>query len=326
MEPYQLLENELCAATSSTHVVACASGTAALHLALEALGLPSGGKVLVPDFTMVACPRAVVMAGLTPVFVDCDERLCMDPDLVERAVLAGGVVAIMPVHVYGRLCDMDRLCRLARVHDLPVVEDCAEAWGVNHPYLTAARCWSFYKNKIVAGEEGGAVGFLSGVRADRARQLRNLGFTGAHDYTHVPRGVNARLSNAHAQLIRHSLLNVGPQVEERRQVEGWYNAHCPAAWRQPPRAAVWVYDLRVPGMTWQQQDRVVYNLRHRGVEARHGFKPMSGQEEFRGCEVYGHGRADAAGREVVYLPVRPGVTTEEDVELAFRVVKDVLGT
>ncbi len=342
MEPYQLLEDELVAATASTHVVACASGTAALHLALETLRLPPGSKVLVPDYTMVACPRAVVAAGLTPVFVDCMYDLTLDPGLLDAA-LSPGVMAVMPVHVYGRLCAVSLITLFARRHGLAVVEDCAESWGANHPHPTHARCWSFYRNKIVAGEEGGAVGFMSGEAAAHARQLRSLGFTEAHDYDHVPRGWNHRMSNVHAELVRKRLRNWDVPLtnnvfsgltvaQQRRSIEGWYGEYCPPAWRQPPRDAVWVYDFRVPGMTREQQDRVVKNLRTRGVEARHGFKPMSSLEEFRGCQhvatvdpATGETRAEAASREVIYLPVRPGVTTEADCELAFRVVRDMLG-
>lgn len=86
MEAYQRLEKEWAEfnGLDSAGMVACSSGTAALHLALEAFRLPPGSEVLVPDYTMVACPRAVAMAGLTPVFVDCDKRLLMDLQLLEK--------------------------------------------------------------------------------------------------------------------------------------------------------------------------------------------------------------------------------------------------
>ncbi len=343
MEPYQQLEeawsrfNDL----DPAGMVACSSGTAALHLALEALQLPQGAEILTPDFTMIACPRAVTLAGLTPVFVDCDERLLMDPALVERALLGRGAGAIMAVHVYGRRCDMVRLQHLAGTYGIPMIEDLAEAHGVRPNGNTDAAAWSFYVNKIVSGAEGGAVWFRNREHARLARSLRSLGFTDAHDFTHRPRGHNYRMSNVHAELILDSLLGdgcmVGPgrwnaaeRIERRREIESWYDVACPAEWRMPPRDAVWVYDLRVKGVTVEQQDGVVKELNGTGIAARHGFKPCSSQEEYeRHRAVWavsreGGTQAERASREVVYLPVQPGVTTEKDVRLAFEVLKTAL--
>ncbi len=146
MEPYQHLEAELAtwAGCKPEQMVACNSGTAALHLALEAFKLPPGSEVLVPDFTFIACARAVTMAGLKPVFVDCDERLLMDLD--NGALVEHNQEAIMVVHVYGRKFDVDELHQFYDPEPAPppkIIEDLAEAHGVKpHPRSDAA-CWSF---------------------------------------------------------------------------------------------------------------------------------------------------------------------------------------
>lgn len=342
MEPYQQLEKELAEWSGMPHVVACSSGTAALHLALESLRLPPGSEVILPDYTMIACARAVTLAGITPVFVDCGSDLLMRPHLVRKAIedRGGGpnlVGAIMAVHVYGRLCDMEGICAIAKEHNLPVIEDCAESHGAGHPFLTYAKCWSFYKNKIIRGEEGGAVAFLSDSSAAHARCLRSLGFTEAHDFRHVPRGHNYRMANVLAGLIRRNLalymtkgvtLRDGREVdylaEERRRIEGLYNARCPAPWRILTRDAVWVYDLRIPGMTRVQQWQVVEILNREGIAARHGFAPMSEQEEYSDCRVVGDGLAARLAPEVVYLPVEPGYTTAETVERSFAILQETV--
>jgi perosamine synthetase len=205
VEPYQELEQQWARWNSldPAGMVVCSSGTAALHLALEAMQLSAGSKVIVPDFTMIACARAVTLAGLEPVLVDCTEHdLSIDCDLASSAVRKYHQVrAIMPVHIYGRRCPMNKITGIARCEGLYVVEDLAEAHGIlPHPDTDAA-CWSFYKNKIIHGEEGGAVWFRSEERARHARSLRSLGFTEAHDFTHIPRGHNYRMSNAHASLV-----------------------------------------------------------------------------------------------------------------------------
>lgn len=314
MEAYEHLEQEFGRWTGVENVVACASGTAALHLALEALQLPPGSKVIVPDYTMIACARAVTLANLTPVFVDCGKDLLMDPDLVDGLLENDrllkdfteedyeGVKAIMAVHVYGRRCNMEAIHELAGKYDLTVVEDMAEAHGVRPHPETDAACWSFYKNKIVAGEEGGAVAFKSTWHQTLAQSLRCLGFTAKHDFRHGPRGHNYRMSNAHARLIIDSLRQVTRNLERRRRQEAAYDSLCPSEWRMPPRDAPWVYDLRIPGLDSDRQDAIVAALNQQGVAARHGFKRMTCQEEYF---VPGMGFTEAAkaSREVIYLPL-----------------------
>lgn len=317
MEPFQELEVKFAEwnRLDPAGMVACSSGTAALHLALEAMQLPLGSQVIVPNLTMVACPRAVTLAGLIPEFVDCDNRLLMDFD--EANEVKNGIIgdAVMLVHIYGRRVEEEWW-------DLDngiVVEDLAETHGVRPGELTDAACWSFYRNKIVAGEEGGAVWFRDPEHAKLARQLRSLGFTDDHDFMHVPRGHNYRMSNAHARLILPSLAEADQNLAKRRQVEQWYDAKVPREWQMPPRDVVWVYDLRIPGMTSEQQNRLVKGLNQRGVAARHCFKPMTTMEEWRGQQPLSPNAARLS-QEVVYLPAVP-YFTEWDVT---RVVNDLL--
>lgn len=320
-------------------MVACSSGTAALHLALEALQLPQGSQCIVPDYTMIACPRAVTMAGLVPVFVDCDERLLMDLELIPSLRVVSPAV-IMAVHIYGRQVSMDAVYRMTyNGQTAHIVEDLAEAHGVKpHPFTNAA-CWSFYRNKVIAGEEGGAVWFRNNDHAKLARQLRSLGFTDAHDYTHIQRGHNYRMSNLHASSILNgqgvrewspnALKWYGENVIERRQIESWYESECPPQWRMPYRDAPWVYDFRVTSMMPWVQDSVVKSLREAGIEARHGFKPCSGQQEYMTQDWRRTGpyndNAIKAAREVIYLPITPGTSSQETARRAFEIARQIVG-
>lgn len=324
MYPHEELEVQFGRWAEVENVVACSSGTAALHLALESLGLPPGSKVIVPDFSMIACARAVVLAGMVPVFVDCTDRLLLDLDETDRALSVTGARAILPVHIYGRRIEMDQLHDLAFKYGAWVVEDLAEAHGVPpHPSTTAA-CWSFYRNKIVAGEEGGAVAFLDPERAEAAKRMRCLGFTDSHDFNHEPRGHNYRLADSLASIILSSLERADANLVERRRIEDLCDKHCPDEWRMPFRDAPWVYDIRVRGMTEDRQTRVLNSLWKRGIAARYGFKPMSVQAEFRGNQPFGKGRATKAAREVIYLPVLPGETTEERVIESIDIIRRTL--
>lgn len=321
MEVYEEFEKEWESWAKVPNVVGCNSGTAALHLALEALQLPQGSEVIVPDLCMIACPRAVILAGLVPIFVGCGPDLNMRPDMVE-AVVTGRTRAILVVHNYGRKCKLTALYAIALRKWLKVVEDRAEIHGANFDgFIPDAACWSFYRNKIIAGEEGGAVSFREKVHAAHARQLRCLGFTEDHDFSHVPRGHNYRLSNAHARLILDSMSIWQRNWLIRRRNEENYNVLCPEDCRMPKRDAPWVYDLRIPGMSTLTQDTLVKDLNKEGIRARHCFKPCSTQLEFQKCKVVGDkAEADKAAKEVIYLPLGPDEVSPRTADKAFELI------
>lgn len=338
MEPYERLEAAWAEfnGLDPAGMVACSSGTAALHLALEALRLPSGSEVVTGDFNMVAVPRAIAAAGLTPVFLDVRDDLNFDPNLICQFTdcqLRPTFKAIVAVHIYGRQCDAFLCNSYARTYGAVVVEDLAEAHGVRpHPESSAAT-WSFYANKIVAGQEGGTVWFRDPEHAALVRQLRCLGFTAAHDFRHIPRGWNHRMSNAHAELVLASLARYPENLARRREAEAWCEERCPAGWRMPPRDAPWVYDVRLP---WGADNRVVVHaLCEAGVPARLAFWPMHRQEEFKECrfvrkhrddETIMVGQSDVAANQIIYLPLTPGLLSRADVERAFEVMEGLAGS
>lgn len=333
MQPYEQFEKRWSKVTGKSHVVGCASGAAALHLGLEALNLPKGSQVIVPEFTMIACARAVDMAGLMPIFADCQENLCIDPESV-RLKITKLTKAIMPVHIYGRRCDMRAIRELADKHGLYVIEDCAEFHGGPlAPYPADVSCWSFYKNKIIAGEEGGAVAFNGRRRAScelakRARALRSYAFDECHNFMHGPRGWNYRLSNAHALLIMDNMQFIPRKLRRRQRVALWYDELVDPSMRMPPRDVVWVYDVRIDGLRPGDIERLVDGLRQQGVEARCGFKPMSMQPEYRERfgDAYKQTRAYRLSQQILYLPVHPEMTrqtVERNVELLNHLVTEL---
>lgn len=334
MQDHEHLEDLIVEWAKIPYVVACSSGTAALHLALEVLRLPPGSEVLCADYNMIAVPRAVTLAGLTPVFVDCKPDLLMDMDLLEHACSRKDAFprVVICSHLYGRVVDMDSVVDIANKYGLYIIEDLAEAHGVKPDYRADMAVWSFYKNKIVAGEEGGAVGmrFKGSGMPLLARQLRCLGFTDSHDFRHVPRGFNGRLAPSLARLIIPNLMNVVNILAERRAIEAIYDSLCPAEWKMPPRVVPWVYDLRVRGMGKKDQDTLVQALNLYGIQARHGFKRMTTQAEYRYPHKYQSSKSldpDVVGldTEVFYFPIQPGVTTEEGIRRGFEIAKRVLG-
>lgn len=188
------------------HGVACANGTAAVHLALLAAGVGKGDRVVIPSFTMMASVFPAIVQGAEPVFVDCDrETWTLDPAALEK--VSGNVKAVMPVHIYGHPCDMDPINAWAKARGAVVIEDAAEAHGASYRgracgSLGQLAAFSFYANKIITCGEGGMVTTNDPTVAERARYFRNLCFDKdpLKRFIHEDVGYNFRLTNVQAAI------------------------------------------------------------------------------------------------------------------------------
>ena len=311
MQAFEQLEKEFGDFIGNPNTVAVSSGTSALHIACEVARTyvtddVTGAvqpRIAIPEYTMVACPRAARMADMKPVFVGCLDNLQMNMDLVPD-----DVDIVMAVHIYGNLCDIGHL---HTVTDAMVIEDMAEVHGaLPHPTSFAA-CWSFYKNKTIHGEEGGMIVFKNTEDVRLAKQLRTLGFDNKHDYYHVPRGVNARMSNAHAELILPSLRNFQRSISHRHTLSNCYDKHVPIEWQLPVCRFPWIYPLRIKGMNWRQQRELADRFTDEGIAARHGFKSMLQQAEYESVYSVSITKAVSLQHEVIYLPLSDTMTVTD---------------
>ncbi|MEI8095232.1 MAG: DegT/DnrJ/EryC1/StrS family aminotransferase [Spirochaetales bacterium] len=189
------------------HAVAVSNGTVALHLALAALGIGRGDEVIIPNFTMIASAFAVCYTGAIPVFVDCDSKTWNIDVAQIEAKITKKTRAIMPVHIYGLMCDMDAITALAEKYRLFVVEDAAESHGATYKgkkagAMSTMSAFSFFANKNLTTGEGGMVLTDDSRLFDRARYFKNLCFPldGSRTYSHLDIGFNYRMSNLHAAI------------------------------------------------------------------------------------------------------------------------------
>jgi dTDP-3-amino-3,4,6-trideoxy-alpha-D-glucose transaminase len=220
-EEVAAFEDEFAAYCGADHCVGVASGTAALTLALMAAGIGHSDEVLVPGHTFIASALAVAHAGAEPIFCDVHE----DSGLLDVASAAAAVsertAAIVAVHLYGQVCDIDAIGELARRHGLFVLEDAAQAHGATHRgrragSLGAAAAFSFYPSKnLGALGDGGAICTDDAALASRARRLANLGQRSRGE--HVELGFNERLDGLQAALLRVKLryLDAGNAARRR---------------------------------------------------------------------------------------------------------------
>lgn len=259
-EPYKILEKEYALFAKKKYAVTCSSGTAGLHLALLALGIEKDDEVIVPDFTMAACGFAVSYVGAKVVTVDCRENLVIDERLIE-AKITKKTKAIMAVHIYGRICNMKAINKIAKKHKLKVIEDGCEAQGILASPYADVSVYSLYRNKIVHAEEGGIVCTNKKSIQNNVNYLKNMAFDSKHTYFHKDIGFNYRMANSQAVLALKSLRKVKSNLKKRKQIEKWMG--------NGEREICWV--VAMYAKTKKLRDKVVKTLPY----TRYFFKPLS---------------------------------------------------
>ncbi len=208
------------------HCISCGNGTDALEILLQAFDIGPGDEVLVPAVSWIATSEAVSSTGAVPVFVDVDKHYyTIDEDIVERYI-SERTRAIIPVHLYGQVCDMDKLNRVASKHNLIVIEDCAQAHGASWKGKKAgslghAAAFSFYPGKILGafGDAGCMLTDMDEI-ADRARMIANHGQIKKHH--HLMEGRNSRMDALQAAVLSVKLKYLDHWVERRREIAGYY--------------------------------------------------------------------------------------------------------
>lgn len=299
------LEREFAQRNGVEHAVACSSGLGSLMLALRALGIGPGDEVLVPEFTMVATAWAVSYVGATPLFVDCADDLNIDVSLIEQRITPR-TKAILPVHVYGRRCDMDAIATLAHEYNLNVVEDLAEAHGV--PAVGDIACYSLFANKIITSGEGGICLTGNPRLAAQMAHLRSMAFSDDHSFVHKKFAYNFRMSSMQAAVGIAQLERLDEILAARRSIEQRYDAglrDVPGITLMPPRDVLWMYDVRAEG-----RDELREHLGRRGVETRPFFQPMSRQPGYFDPD-WTSLNASRFAADGVYLPTYTDLTEAE---------------
>jgi dTDP-4-amino-4,6-dideoxygalactose transaminase len=220
---------EFAAATGSAHALGVDSGTSALELALEAVGVKAGDEVIVPDFTFVATATAASVLGARPVFADIDpETMTLDPKSAER-LLTKKTKAIVPVHLFGQPADLDPLVSLAKLRGCFIVEDCAQSHLASYKGRPAGifgdvAAYSFYPTKnLGAAGDAGALTTESAELRDRLLELRNCGRGVGATYHYVRVGHNCRLDEIQAAVLRVKLKRLKSWTEARRRIAALYH-------------------------------------------------------------------------------------------------------
>ncbi len=324
-------EGKMAEYTGVSQAIGVASGTDALHLAVEALGIGDGDEVITTPFTFFASAEAVIYTGAKPVFVDIDlDTFNMDYREIEEKITPR-TRAILPVHLFGHPCDMEKIMEIAGRHSLSVIEDCAQAIGaaVDGKRVGSfgdAGCFSFYPSKnLGAYGDGGMITLKSGELADAIKGLRNHGSKGS--YIHESVGFNSRLDEMQAGILLVKLKRLNAYNEKRRMNASLYRASLCDSVRCPSekKGARHVYnqDTILSG----DRDRIQKALKENSVSSVVYYpRPLHLQKalSFLGYKEGDFPLAEQASREVLSLPMYPELE-ESSIEKIAEIIKRVAG-
>ncbi|KAA9332195.1 aminotransferase class I/II-fold pyridoxal phosphate-dependent enzyme [Hymenobacter busanensis] len=300
-------ERDLNQYVGTQHCVALSSGTAAIHLGLQLLGVGPGDEVLVPSFTFVATANPVCYLGAQPVFIDSEANtwnLCpmrLREALEERARRGKQAKAIIIVHLYGMPALLPELLEIAAEYGVPVLEDAAEALGSRHRgqalgSFGQVAVLSFNGNKIITTSGGGALLTNNGEYARQARWLSTQAKDPAPYYQHSAVGYNYRLSNILAGIGRGQMELIEERVKRRREIYALYHElmrDLPAVEVGPTepagtRSNRWLTTILLrPEHTERTPEELRQHLETHNIESRPLWKPLHLQPLFTSAAVYG---------------------------------------
>lgn len=316
-EEVALLEAETATYCDAQEAIGCASGTDALILALMALGIGPGDEVVTSPFTFFATASSIVRVGATPVFAEIDPvSFNLDPAAVEAAITPR-TKAIMPVHIFGQIAEMEPILRTAARHGLAVIEDACQAIGAEYHgrragVLGTIGCFSFFPTKNLGGAGDG--GLITTDDADLAKRMRRLRVHGdAGGYTHVEVGLNSRLDALQAAILRVKLRHLDDWTTARQRNAARYQqqferqgliGHLTPPAILPERRHV--FNQYVTRITGGQRNAVLASLKAEQVGAAIYYPvPLHLQQCFSsfGYTTGDLPEAERACREVLALPI-----------------------
>lgn len=320
------LEKEVAAYTGVPHAAGVASGTDALILSLRAADIKEGDMVITSPFTFFASAESISLVGGTPVFADIDpDTYNLDPDKVEDILRNADadtrlrIKAIMPVHIYGQCCEMDRIIEIAGKYDLKIIEDCAQAIGATRKGKKAGSfgmsgCFSFFPSKNLGGFGDG--GMVTSNDKDIIERIKLLRVHGSNElYIHDEIGYNSRLDSLQAAILRIKLQKLDAWLERRREIAGIYDTAFEGTCVKTPvvhKDNVHTYHQYTIAV--EDRNGLLQHLNDNGIAARVYYPvPLHLQPCYKGLG-YSAGSlpvTENASERVLSLPVYPELTREQ---------------
>jgi dTDP-4-amino-4,6-dideoxygalactose transaminase len=321
-EYVEKLEQDFAYHLKRKYALATSNGTAALHLAVLAIGLQSGDEVIVPSFTFAATANCVLYVGAKPIFVDIDpDTYNIDPEKIEKSI-SPNTKAIIVVHYGGQIANMDPILEIAEKYDLHVVEDATEAHGAtykNHKAGTIGEigCFSFYPNKNMTTGEGGMLVTDDEKIAERVRLLRNHG---QHSrFHHIIIGYNYKMTDIQAALGIVQLKRLNWVLQKKKEAAKYYEELLLDAkgiqlpYVMPNATHTYMF-YTVKFLGDGVRNSIMQFLAKRGIETVIAFPPVHLQPFYRSLFGYNEGFlpvTEDCAKRVLSLPIYPHIKRED---------------
>jgi len=343
-ETVQHFEQAFSAYLGVNHTIGVTSCTAAIHLSLLALGIGPGDEVITTPMSFCATANAVLHAGAKPVFVDVEEDTGnINAELIEDAITPQ-TKAIIPVHLYGQMCDMRRISEIAKRHNLVVIEDAAhciegERDGIKPGALSDTACFSFYATKNITSGEGGAIATNSAEKADLLGKLRSHGinksaadrYTKRYMHWDMPvLGWKYNMDNIHASLLCGQLERIDTLWRQRHDIWERYRKAFETMSDvellksvSGIRHAYHLYTILVNDC---QRDNILWSLQERGIGVAVNYRPIHLLRFYRQTLGYSDGDfpvAENIGAKTISLPLYPKLC-DDSIDTVIRTVKEVI--
>lgn len=274
------------------HSLAVSNGTVALHLALIAMGVGKKDEVIVPNITFAASINSIIHSGATPVLCEIDEKSwCINVDEAEK-LITKKTKAIMPVHLFGQVCDIEKIQALARKYNLLIIEDCAEAIGSSFMKIPVgtfgdASTFSFFGNKTISTGEGGMVLFKDTKFEKKARQLRDHGMSKVKKYWHDMVGFNYRLTNIQAAIGVAQMERFDEILKKKLDIAKFYSEnlkHLERIRMFPLVQKKIVHSNWVFAVVFDEsvnRDKIIKSMMTKGIDTRPVFYPLSNMPPYK---------------------------------------------
>lgn len=314
-------EDLLASVLHTKHAITVCNGTAALYLALLTEGIGRGDEVIVPGFTFAAPVNMTLAAGATPVYVDIDPNTwCISPDEVLKSITPR-TKAIIPVHLYGNVCNMDEILTISASFNISVIEDVAESFMSQFKNQYAGTfgsfgCYSFQATKTITTGEGGAVCTHDSLKAEKARIIRNHGMTKDRRYWHHEIGHNFRLTNLQSALGFSQLEKIQDIIQNKNRVYQAYLEHLGEiegisfqSFDKNVDPVVWAVVIRInPQFFKGDRDFLIKALSELDIETRPGFTPFHEMPIYQ-CPLLKN--ATDVSKTILSLPSYPSLSNED---------------
>ena len=322
----QNFEKSVTSFVKSKYAIAVNSGTAALQAALYALDIKNGDEVLVPSFTFVATANAVVSTGAKPVFVDVlKENYTMDPDDLEKKITKK-TRAIIPVHLYGNMADVDRLAEISKKYNLPIIEDSAQSLGSKYKGKHSGTffemgCYSMYPAKVMTAGEGGFIVTNNKKLRDKLLMIRNHGMV--HGYDTKMFGLNFRLPEISAAIATVQMKKLPNFLKIRKQ-----NAELLSKLLSDLKVTL-PHQRKNENVNWylytiaiEKRDNLLKKLNEKGIGAASYYTTPVHKTPFYKVNTK-LPVTEWASSHVISLPIHPKVT-QKNIEFIAKTIRDIL--